>query len=336
MKKFYALLCSAALLLSGCMANELTQQETAQNTKAFRVVTTISPLYSFTSHLIAGTDNVELSNIVPPNTSVHSFSLTPQVAKTMNEADLIIINGLELEEFLEEILEDSKDKIVDTSKDVALRKSITLVEPGKDEHHDEDEHEDEHHDEEEHHEEEEHEEEEGHHHHGEYDPHIWLSPKNAKMQAKNIVTALIALDADNTDLYNKNLSELDAKLDELSTKIQTELSQLDIKPYIVFHDAYQYFEKDFNIHSTAYLEEFPGKEPSASYLAKIIDIITDNKVEVIFSEPQFAPKLVQTLASDYNIKVGELDPLGTEISKDAYFKMMRKNVEAFKSAFDTK
>lgn len=307
MKKLSILL-SATLILSGCMAEAPQDEPLQSNEDTLKVVTSIAPLYSLSANLIEGVDNVELINLVPPNASVHSYTLTPETAKAISEADLIVINGLELETFLEDVLSESDALIVDTSEGVKLRK---FEEEGH-----EDEHEDEH-----------------GHAHGEYDPHIWLSPVNAKMQAANIQEALIVADAENSAKYLANFLKLEEDLDNLNSELNEEISKLSIGPYVVFHDAYHYFEENSGVRAAAYIEEFPGKEPSAEYLSEVIDLIESNDVNVIFTEPQFSPKLVQTLSEDYGLRLGTLDPLGQSVAADGYFELMRANVESFKSAF---
>lgn len=307
MKKILTYLLASAIIFSACT----TSDPVAKSAENLNIVTTIAPLYSLTANLIEGVDNVTLTNLVAPNTSVHTFALTPKAAKDLSDADLIVINGLELEAFLEGSLADSKALVVDSSKNVSLLKFPELIIEGAGDEGEEEEEE----------------------HHGEYDPHIWLSPENAKVQATNIAAGLKAVDPDHSALYSQNLDTLLSKLDALNNESKKSLAQLDIKAYLVFHDAYQYFEKNFEVQAVGFLEESAGNEPSATYMARLIDIIQSEQVVAIFAEPQFSPKLVQTLSEDYNLTKGELDPLGQEVSKDAYFKLIRGNVESFKSMF---
>lgn len=289
MKKIFIFSILLAIFLFGCsQKQEVTQSE--KSPEPLRIVTTIPPLYSLTAHLIEGTD-VQLENLLPPNATEHTQNLSPKAALLLEEADLLIMNGLQLEVFLEDSLQDLKATTVDTSSGVELIES---------------------------------------------DPHIWLSPQNAKIQAKNIYEALITKDPKNKATYDKNFQNLSTKLDDLFASGKSRLEQLELKPYIVFHDAYQYFERDFDIHSTAFLEEFAGQEPSAQYLAEVVDIIKKNDVKVAFSEPQFSPKLLQTLSQDYNLVLGELDPVGQEVSYEGYFILINSNIESFEKLFSTK
>lgn len=298
----------AILMFLSIFTDDPAQDE--QNVEYFKIVTSIPVLHSLTANIVEGADHVSLANIVPPNASFHSFSLTPEAAKNIVEADLIVLNGLGLEEFLGKALDGSKAVIVDTSKNVELiRFSEPLFEGiGAEE------------------------EERA----GIYDPHIWLSPKNAKIQAQNIAVALILADAKNAGIYNDNLAKLAVELDKLDLEMTAGFAALDVKPYIVFHDAYRYFEEYFGVKSVGFLEENVSSEPSAKYLASLIDVIKKQHVEAIFAEPQFSPKLVQTLSDDYDLQIGELNPDGGEVSKDGYFKLMRGNLEAFREIFKEK
>ena len=324
------------LTLSGCNPQTTSNDQVKPDdtNKILEIVTTIPPIYSYTSYLTSDTD-VNITNIVPPNTSVHTFALTPAVRKSLANADLIIINGQELEYFLEDVLIEYKDKVIDTSSNIDL---IAFEEDShEDEYHGEEseEHHDEDHEDEEHSEGDDHDENDKHeeHHHGAFDPHIWLNPNNALLQAKTIYQALINLQPKNQALYNQNLKNFEKEIQILDASIKADLRAVNIKPYIVFHNAYGYLEEAYGIKANASFEEFPGKEPSATYLKELIQTIQKENIEIIFTEPQFSPKLVTTISQDYDLKVATLDPLGSELSSDGYFNLMKKNIESIKSAF---
>lgn len=288
-----------ALAFAGCQAQKPLQNIEEEPLK---VVTSIIPLFSLTSNLLEGT-NAEIINLVPPNASEHTFQLTPSALKAIAEADLIVINGLELEHFLEDAFENTKGLVVDTSKGVEL---LTHREPLGEE--DEDEH-------------------------GEFDPHIWLDPARATTQVANIASALAEKDPANAVIYQQNREKLALDLQNLEAEIKEAFAKLEIAPYIVFHDAYQYFENAFGLKSAAAFEAFPGQEPSAQYLKALIDTIKAENVKAIFTEPQFSPRVMQNLAKDYGLTLAELDNLGTKVEKDEYFNMMRANVKSFEKTF---
>ncbi len=325
MKKTFITLAVGLLGLTACGGDVFKKDEGEKEYgDGLKIVTTIPPLYSLTAHLIEGT-NTKLTNILPPNASPHTYQLTFETARALAEADLVVMNGLELELFLERSLHDVKGLVVVASE------GIELI---KDHHYDDhDHHHDDHHYDDHDHHHDDHHYDDHDHHHGEYNPHVWLSPSNAIVMADNILIALMEGDAENEEIYRRNFEELRGKLKDLQEEIHAKISRLEVGHYLVFHDAYPYFERDFGIRAKAFIEEFPGKEPSARYLAGLVDMIVEKGVEVIFTEPQFSPKLVETLAKDYGLRVAELDPLGSEISKTVYFDMMRGNVAVFEAIF---
>ena len=174
--------------------------------------------------------------------------------------------------------------------------------------------------------------EDGHegHAHGEYDPHIWLDPENAKVILNEMVEHLIENDEKNASTYKKNLKNAEKDLDKLVKKVKSDLNK-DFKS-IVFHDAYQYFEERFNINVMGAFTVNTDVMPGAEQLAEIREIIEHDKVSCIFSEPQFNPDIINAVAKDMNIKTGVLDPLGAtlEPGKDLYFDLIKNMSKSFK------
>ena len=196
-----------------------------------------------------------------------------------------------------------------------------------DEHkHDEDKDHDEHkHDEDKDHDEHKHDEDKDHegHHHGEFDAHIWLDPANAKEMLHEIAHELSDLDPDNASKYNKNADEAILAIDKLINDINATIKK-DAK-FIVFHDAYQYFEKRFGISTAGALTLNTDVLPGAKQISEIQAVIEEKGIKCIFSEPQFNPKIIDTIAEDTGIKTGILDPLGStyDANKEQYFKLIK-------------
>ena len=285
----------SALFLAACS----TPQPANEN---FKVVTSIGPLYSLTANLFEGTDS-EVVNLLPSGTSVHSYQLSVDDVIALDEADLIVVNGLELEHFLEDYLEENQNRVLVASEGLDFLMGDDLhCEDG--------------------------------HCPDSYDPHVWLDPRNAAKMSENIYNVIVEFDGENTVQYENNLNDLVARLDSLDRNIVESLADLEIDAYIVFHDAYAYFEEAYGIEAVASVQEFPGDEPSAEYLANLVDLIQSYDVDVAFAEPEFLPKVLESLAMDYDLLVYQLSPLGTEVSKDGYFDMMRRNLNSFKKAFD--
>ena len=168
------------------------------------------------------------------------------------------------------------------------------------------------------------------HAHGEFDPHIWLDPINAKVILKEMTEHLVENDSKNASVYKKNLENALRDLDKLTMNIMTELNQSTAS--IVFHDAYQYFEERFNVNILGAFTVNTDVMPGAEQLAEIREIIEHDNVTCVFSEPQFNPDIIKAVAKDMNIKTGIVDPLGATLNpgKDLYFDLIRNMSASFK------
>ena len=177
-----------------------------------------------------------------------------------------------------------------------------------------------------------HDDHDGHegHAHGEYDPHIWLDPMNAKVILNEMVEHLIENDAKNATKYKSNLKKALKEIDKLNKDVKAELSKSTAS--IVFHDAYQYFEERYNVNILGAFTVNTDVMPGAEQLAEIREIIEHDKVTCVFSEPQFNPDIIKAVAKDMNIKTGVVDPLGATLDpgKDLYFKLIRNMSASFK------
>ena len=316
-----------------------------------KVVTSIKPIHSLASYLMDGVGKPDL--IVDGYTSPHGFSMKPSHAKMLQNADLIFWVGEDLESFLEKPL----NSIAKKAEKIELMeiKGLNKLEfrernifeehddHGHDEHkehgHKEDKHddhkehghkEDKHDDHKEHgHKEDKHDDHQGHAH-GEHDPHIWLDPMNAKVILNEMVEHLIENDAKNASKYKNNLKKALKDIDKLNKDVKKELSKSTAS--IVFHDAYQYFEKRYGVNILGAFTVNTDVMPGAEQLAEIREIIEHDKVTCVFSEPQFNPDIIKAVAKDMNIKTGVVDPLGATLdpSKDLYFKLIRNMSASFK------
>jgi len=168
------------------------------------------------------------------------------------------------------------------------------------------------------------------HGHGEFDAHIWLDPINAKAILNEMVVHLIENDPKNEAKYKNNLDKALKEIDKLTIEVMTDLS--NSVSSIVFHDAYQYFEKRFNVKILGAFTVNTDVMPGAEQLAEIREIIEHDKIACVFSEPQFNPDIINAVAKDMKIKTGVLDPLGATLDpgKDLYFKLIRNMSNSFK------
>ena len=309
-----------------------------------KVVASIKPIHSLASYLMDGVGKPDL--IVDGYSSPHGFALKPSHAKMLQEADIIFYVGEDLENFLEKPLKSiakkaEKIELMEIKGLNKLKFRERNIFDGHDDHgHDEDGHKEDDHDDHKHeedgHKEDDHDDhghdEDGHegHAHGEYDPHIWVDPENAKVILNEMVEHLIENDAKNASVYKSNLNKALKEIDGLLKSVKSELNK-DFKS-IVFHDAYQYFEERFNVNVMGAFTVNTDVMPGAEQLAEIREIIEHDKVSCIFSEPQFNPDIINAVAKDMNIKTGVLDPLGAtlEPGKDLYFDLIKNMSKSFK------
>jgi zinc transport system substrate-binding protein len=296
-----------------------------------KVVASIKPMHSLASYLMNGISKPDL--IVDGYASPHGFAMKPSHAKMLQNADLIFWVGEDLESFLEKPL----SSIAKKAEKIELMqiKGLNVLEfrernifDDLDDHdHDghakkkKDDHDDHDHDG--------HDGHEGHAH-GEFDPHIWLDPINAKVMLNEMVEHLIENDPKNEAKYKSNLDKALKDIDKLTIDVMTELS--NSVSSIVFHDAYQYFEKRFNVNILGAFTVNTDVMPGAEQLAEIREIIEHDKVACVFSEPQFNPDIIKAVAKDMNIKTGVVDPLGATLNpgKDLYFDLIRNMSASFK------
>ena len=313
-----------------------------------KVVASIKPIHSLASYLMNGVAKPDL--IVDGYASPHGFAMKPSHAKMLQNADLIFWVGEDVENFLEKPL----GSIAKKAEKIELMqiKGLQVLkfrernifddhdDNGHDDHDKKEDHDshakkedhDDHgkkEDHDDHGKKEDHDDHERHAH-GEFDPHIWLDPINAKVILNEMVEHLIENDPKNEAKYKSNLDEALKDIDKLTIDVMTELS--NSVSSIVFHDAYQYFEKRFNVNILGAFTVNTDVMPGAEQLAEIREIIEHDKVACVFSEPQFNPDIIKAVAKDMNIKTGVIDPLGATLNpgKDLYFSLIKNMSASFK------
>ena len=318
-----------------------------------KVVASIKPIHSLVSYLMDGIGKPDL--IVDGYASPHGFAMKPSHAKMLQNADLIFWVGEDLENFLEKPLSSiakkaEKIELIEIKGLQVLKFRERNIfdehdhEHGHDDHgKKEDDHDDHGHDDhgkkeddhddhgkkEDDHDDHGHDDHDGHAH-GEFDPHIWLDPINAKAMLNEMAEHLIENDPKNEAKYKSNLAKALQEIDKLTIDVMTDLS--NSVSSIVFHDAYQYFEERFNVKVLGAFTVNTDVMPGAEQLAEIREIIEHDKVACVFSEPQFNPDIINAVAKDMKIKTGVLDPLGATLDpgKDLYFNLIRNMSASFK------
>lgn len=312
------------------------------------VVVSIKPLHSLVSAVMQGVGEPKL--IVQGAGSEHSYNLKPSDAKAIEGAKVIFWAGPSMETFLDKPI----DTLGEGAKVVALGEADGLTklkfrEGGPFEAHDHG-HEGHDHGAEAHsHDSHDHKHDDGHdhkhanadesaeaghdHHHGEFDLHFWLDPQNGKVLVGNIAKVLSESDPEHAAQYEKNAADYADKLDALNKDIETELQPVKDKPFIVFHDAYQYFENRFGVNAAGSITVNPEKAPGAGRIKDIHEKIKSLGAVCVFSEPQFEPKLVNTVIDGTDAKTGVLDPLGAELKDgpDLYPQLIRNLADSLKN-----
>lgn len=281
------------------------------------VVVSIKPIHSLVASIMQGVGEPAL--IVEGAASPHTYSMKPSNAAALEKANIVFWVGHGLEAFLEKPLESlgSKAKIVELDDAPGLEK-LKFREGGAFEAHDDgDEHEA---------------GAEGHahgetgHHHdeGEFDLHLWLDPANAKAMAAEIEKTLAAADPDNAAAYKANLDALNTRLAALDKSLAETVAPIKDKPFIVFHDAYQYFEHRYHVKVAGSITVSPETLPGAARLKQIHEKIVELGATCVFAEPQFEPKLVNVVLEGTSAKSGTLDPEAAtlEAGPDLYFQLM--------------
>ena len=284
-------------LLSGCTP----RQQPAQ------IAATTLPVYEFTSRLCEGT-GLTVTQLVSESVScLHDYSLSVDQVRRTEAAELVVISGAGLEEFMEDLLQDKQ--VIDSSA------GIPLLEGGHEHSHD---HEAEAHEEESH---------EGHRH--EQDPHIWLSPVNAKLMAQNICSGLTARYPDQAATIEKNLQSLLADLDALETYGREQLADVNCRELITFHDGFAYLADCYDLTILEAVEEESGSEASASELIHLIEEVEHHQLPAIFTEALGSVSAARIISAETGVAVYTLD-MG--MHGNSWFEAMYHNISTLKGA----
>lgn len=296
------------------------------------VIASITPLHSLVAGVMDGVAEPYL--LVGGGESPHTYSLKPSEAARLERADLVVWIGPDLESFLQRPLqslarEDSILRIQDVEAvDFLDARHGGSWEAHADDHaehghggHDEHGHVDHGHD------------EEGHDEERSTDMHIWLDPDNAKAIVEAVAERLSGIDPANAETYAANAEEVQTRIEALDEELVEMLEPVADRPYIVFHDAYQYFERHYALNAVGSITVSPERQPGARRLNDMRNRIVEDGAVCVFREPQFAPALVQTVIEGTPARSGVLDPLGAalEPGPDAYPQLLRTMAQSLKA-----
>jgi zinc/manganese transport system substrate-binding protein len=306
--------------------------------KNLNVVASFSIIADFAKNV--GGDRIELTTLVGPDGDAHVYEPKPADAAAMAAADVVLVNGLQFEGFLQRLAETSATKaaIVELAKGV---ETIKMEEEAHEHGHAEAAAEEEEHEpaaEEGHNEAHEVAEEEGNHHHGGVDPHAFQSIPNAEIYVKNIADAFCAADAAGCGTYKANAESYTAKLQALDGEVRASVASIPQGKRVVItsHDAFGYFAHEYGIAFLAPEGVSTESEASAADVAALIRQIKEDKASAIFVENITDPRLVEQIATETDLKVGGTlfsDALSDESGSPAtYIDMMRHNIQTIRGA----
>ena len=311
----FALLVSFALLLSGCVSQPAAG---AQHEGKLKVVASFYPMYDFAKNV--GGERVSVSVLIPPGVEPHNFEPTPSSIRQLSEANIFVLNGAGMEHAwahgLIEGLGNEKLTLVEASEGVEL-----IAATGH------------------HHDDEAHEAAEEEHDHGEYDPHVWLSPVFAKKQVENIRDAFIAADPEGKAYYEANAEAYEAKLDSLDAKFKALFPTCKKKDILITHATLGYFCRGYGCNQMPIEGISEEGEPSPAGLAAIVDQARKHNVTAVFFESLISPKSAQTLSTEIGAQALVFNTVhGVTPEEEArgenYLSLMEENLENIKIGLD--
>ena len=294
MKKILGPLLALTLLLSACGAPAPTQEEDG----TLHILATTYPVYLFTTAVTEGVDGVEVSLLVNQQTScLHDYTLTVNDMKAIEKADVIVMNGLGLEDFMADALAASDAAVIDCSEGIEALPAMGH---------------------------------EGHDHDTEYDPHIWMNEEGALVMMNDILHGLGALDEANLDLYTENFNAAAA----LMPGDDERLESLACRDLITFHDGFQYFAQDNGLTILKAIEEEEGSEASAADIQEIVALIREHDIPAIFTEVNGSDATAQAIARETGVEVYQLDMImsGDGTGIQPYIDAMQKNIDTIVEA----
>lgn len=263
-----------------------------------KIAATTLPVYEFTQILCGGTDLTVTRLVTESVSCLHDYSLSVRQVKAAEQAEVVVISGAGLEDFMWDVL-DGVESVVDAGEGVELIDCSEEHEHGHD------------------------------HHHHEADSHIWLSAENAGIMANNICAGLCAKYPQWAERMEENLAELLKKLDDLQTYGEDNLSGLKCREMVTFHDGFSYFAHSFGLTILEAVEEESGSEASAGELVHLIGIVREHRLPAVFTEVNGSVSAARVIAAETGIRVFALD---MAMSGESYFEAMYRNIDTVKEA----
>jgi len=298
-----ALIIAVISITTGCNRDASDNAINQEDKGKLKIFTSFYPMYYITEQIVQ--DKAEIINMIPAGVEPHDWEPTLKMMAQLQESDIFIYNGAGMELWADRVIENmntSRTKIVETSKGLEL---ISGEEDDDD--------------------------------HGDYDPHVWVSPMNLKRQALNVLNALIEKDNSNEEYYRANYDKLAARLDELDNDIREAAKGFKTNIIVTSHEAFGYFAKEYGLKQIPIRGISPQQEPSPAKLAEIVKICRDNNIRYIFVEKFVNPKYSETIAREIDGDVLTLNAAHgltkEEMDKGMdYISIMYENLENLKKA----
>ena len=267
-----------------------------------RVLTSFLPMEIFTRNVVGDAPGVTVVSMLPASMGCpHDYALTPGDMKKIASADLFVVNGFGMEEFLGEpvLRANPKIRIVETAR------AVLPIHGG--------------------------------HGHGDVNPHTWVSPRNAILQVREIEKALSAARPVSAGAFRRNADAYISRLSALAEEFEAAAKTFRRRNIVTFHNVFDYLARDLGLTVVGEIETAPGQEPSAGEIRNLSRTIRERKVPVVFSEPQYSPKLAEALAKEAGVPVRVLDPVSTgSPAPTAYEDAMRRNLSTLKEALSAR
>lgn len=288
----------ASVLLSIFGLIHCKNKPSKPSTDKVKVVVTIPVLAAFARQV--GGDRVQVTTLLSPGASPHTFEPTPSQARAAAQADLVVRIGLDADRWIHGLLPKNVPLITATELE-----GIELITENS------------------------HEEREAHPHHS-ANPHIWLDPAYAKIICSAIAEELGRIDPRAQSVYEKERDRYLTELDSLHIRIEAAVAEFGSKKYVSLHPAWIYFALRYSLERVAVIVSSPGKEPTPRHLQEVIESIKKTGARAVFAEPQLSPKAAQVIAKEAGVEVLFLDPLGKQ--NESYIKLMDRNLAVLSEA----
>ncbi|MGI5962971.1 MAG: metal ABC transporter substrate-binding protein [Lawsonibacter sp.] len=307
------LVLTIACFFSGCGVGERGSVNSEVEEVRLQLVATTYPIYLLASSVTQGVEGIVVERLNTGESScLHDYTLSVDDMKKIEGADIIVLNGAGLEDFMDDALSATQAKAIDCSAGVTLLENLTHDHAEGDE--------------------------DGHDH-GHWDPHYWMDPSNAVIMAENLATGLVEADPDNRQIYEENMLKTTTFLNLWDSRLHDLLSWdegPEITGLVTFHDGFQYFAKAFDLPLLAAIEEEAGSEASAKEIQEITALVKEYNLPIIFTEVNGSDATAKAIARETGCAVGQLTMLmdGVEDGDlQHYYEGLQENVAAIVNGF---